>query len=325
MTPAAAAHRSIKSSPAGWMSLRPVASVENQIAVTGRVRRPDRTAESVMGTDCKPFGFRLGQNRIGPDHGDGRVAHLQPLRRHRSVAEFDAQVLCRWRHRMRISEAAEFVFQFEGRRPEMRPVVYGYASQRIHRHQSADGRAVVQFERCGAEAALETGCQGSGSRTRRSDLEIPRHLGCGLIAEFAIGGIAAPLLVAAIGEVEQDRRRNDRNDVRADPKADAALMQGGLDAGRGVETEGRTARQHDGIDGLNRIVRFEQIGFARSRSAAQHLDGCRRAFFANHRGHAGFQFGVIGVADQKAVDIGNQVQGATLSHCVASLPVSSNI
>ena len=54
-------------------------------------------------------------------------------------------------------------------------------------------------------------------------------------------------------------------------------------AGRGVETEGAAARQRDGVDDLHRVHRVQQIGLARARRAAAHVDAAGGAVLGEDR------------------------------------------
>ncbi len=132
----------------------------------------------------------------------------------------------------------------------------------------------------------------------------------GVIAEVTIGRIATPVLHAAIDEVKQDGCRNDRDAMRANGKSTPHFAQRRLNAGCGVEAEGRAAGQHDRIDALDGVVRLQQIGFAGARRTAEDLHGgnCRR--IAEHNGYAGFQRRIRSVSDGQAADICDQVERA---------------
>src|SRR5262249_61594036 len=58
-----------------------------------------------------------------------------------------------------------------------------------------------------------------------------------------------------------------------DGETATALAQQRLDAGGGVETEGRAAGQHHGVDALDGAVRLEQVALPRGRGAAAHVHG----------------------------------------------------
>ena len=129
----------------------------------------------------------------------------------------------------------------------------------------------------------------------------------GGVAEIAIGRKPAPILVAAAQQIEQHGRRHDRHPRGAHRKAAALLAQPRLHAGRGIEAEGRAARQHDGVDALDRPGRIEQRGLARSRPAAAHVDRGDGGFVENDHGRAGAEAQVGAVADFYAGNVGDEV------------------
>ena len=124
-----------------------------------------------------------------------------------------------------------------------------------------------------ADAAFERRRSWRPARRRRCRARIGGRGALGrLIAELAIGRVAAPVLVPAGQEIEQDGARHDRHARLAHGKAAADLAQVSLHAGGGVQSEGRAARQHDGVDAFHGLRRVEQGGLARAGSAAAHVD-----------------------------------------------------
>ena len=88
----------------------------------------------------------------------------------------------------------------------------------------------------------------------------------------------APVLVAAIEQVEQDRLRHDRHAHRTDGEADALLAQKTLHAGRSIEPEGRAAGQHQRMHFVDEAGIGQGLGFARAGTAAANIGrGARRA------------------------------------------------
>src|SRR5262249_28349814 len=61
------------------------------------------------------------------------------------------------------------------------------------------------------------------------------------------------------------------------------------------------------VDALGGTVRFEQIGFPRARRAAAHVDGSDRRLLEDNDGYAGGEARVVGVPDQHARDIGDEI------------------
>ena len=127
------------------------------------------------------------------------------------------------------------------------------------------------------------------------------------IAELAIGRIAAPILVAAVQQIEQDRARHDRHKRLADRKAAALFAQPGLHAGGGVEAERRAAGKRDGVDPLDRHRGIEQRALARAGPAAAKVGGRDRGLVEHHRGDARAELWVVGMPDADARDIGDEI------------------
>ena len=95
--------------------------------------------------------------------------------------------------------------------------------------------------------------------------------------------------------------------MRADFKALALFAQIGLGAAGCIKAKGRAAGQDEAVDGFDRVVRLEQVGFPCARRAAKHLHGCGGGWIADNGCHAGIQPGITGIADGEARDIGDQV------------------
>ena len=112
--------------------------------------------------------------------------------------------------------------------------------------------AVLLHQRGAAEPALEP--PGAGAQAG-ADVSEGKVGGGGLgraAGQRAVGRGLAPVLVAAIVEVEQDRRRHDGDHRLAQPEAAPAPRQPGHDPAGGVETEGRAAAEDDGVHPLHR-------------------------------------------------------------------------
>ena len=215
------------------------------------------------------------------------------------------------RERSRQSASAEFVVQFERRRPEPWPVADGHAADGIDDRERPDHDAAVGLRGSGAEAALEIGGGRAEAGADAAQREIgARRTRCG-VAEIAIGREASPCLVAAVEQIEADRARNDRNDRLADSKAAALFGKPGLYAARGVQPERRAAGERDGVDRLDGAFGLEQRVLAGAGPAAAHVDRGDRGRIENDRGDAGGERRVVGVADANAGNIGEEIfQGA---------------
>ena len=88
-----------------------------------------------------------------------------------------------------------------------------------------------------------------------------------------------------------------------------------LDARPGVQTEGRAAGQHHGVDALDGAMRLEQVGLARGRRAAADVDRRHGRLGEHDGGDAGGETGIVGLSDQNAGDVGDQIslrQGSPL-------------
>src|SRR6185437_187286 len=148
---------------------------------------------------------------------------------------FGAQGKVGGRDRLRGAEPAEFLVLLEWRRPEMRPVADDCAADGVDDGEGADCDAVRRRRGGRADAALERG--GGGAEARAGSAEREIRFGCvrGLVAEFAVWRVTAPILVAAVEQVEQDRAGHDRHRRLANAEAAAMLTHIGLHAGGGIE------------------------------------------------------------------------------------------
>ena len=213
----------------------------------------------------------------------------------------------RGRHRRREAEPAELAVDLERRRPEMRPAADIGAAAGVHGGERPDRVPVAGHRGGRAEPALEVDRGGAEARPGGAEREVGTGGGRGGVTELTIGRKAAPILVAAIEQVEQHRAADDRNANVPDREAAALLAQPGLHAGRRVEPEGGAARQHHRVDALDRAVRLEQVGFARARGAAAHVDRRDRWLVEQDGGHPGGETGIVGVPDADAGHVGDEI------------------
>jgi hypothetical protein len=144
--------------------------------------------------------MRFCQCGAGYDDGQRRV-----LRRCRGRPALDAHPQHVRRERRRQSAPAIFAVDFKWRGPEPRSVADRDGTYRIDHRERGDLDAVFGFRRSGAEAALEVGRQRAEARTRAAECESLGCRGGRGEAEIAVRGEAAPLLVAAVQEIETDR------------------------------------------------------------------------------------------------------------------------
>ena len=138
----------------------------------------------------------LFKRGVGCDDGDRRVL---------ARTAFGAQREVGGCHLRRRAAPAEFLVLLERRRPEMRSVADHRRADGIDHRKRADGDAVARLRRGRADAALERRGGRAESRADAAEREVGARGFRRLVAELAIGRIAAPVLVAAIEQVEQDR------------------------------------------------------------------------------------------------------------------------
>src|SRR5262249_20342440 len=154
-------------------------------------------------------------------------------------------------------------------------------------------------------------CPGGSERKRLAGLR------GGAVAQIPIGGKASPVLVAAVEQVEQHGAAHERHANIPDREATPAFAQKSLSARASVQAEGRAAGQHHGVDALGGAVRFEQVGFPCARRAAAHVDGGDRGLLEDDDGYAGSETRVVGVSDQNAGDVGDEI---ALRHTASLAP-----
>ena len=260
--------------------------------------RIDRSGEAGLRHDGEPPRLSLGQRRIGCHHHQGGALALAALG---AVAQRLG------RNRGRQAEPAELGMVLERRRPEPRPAADHRRAGRVDGGERADRVARGGRRRGRADAALEVERGGAEAGPDAAEREFAGGAFGRRITEVPVGGEAAPILVAPGQQVEQDRARHDRHPCGAHRKAAAALAQPSLDAAAGFEAEGRPARQRDPVDALDGVGRLQQIGVARARPAAAHVDAGDRRLLEHDRGDARGHTVVLRMADQDPGDIGYKV------------------
>src|SRR5581483_7716616 len=87
-------------------------------------------------------------------------------------------------------------------------------------------------------------------------------------AEIAIRRKAAPVLVAAVEQIEADRAGHDRNDRAPNIEAAALFGKPRLHAASCLQSKCRTARQRDRVDLLHGVGDIEQGPLAGAGAAA---------------------------------------------------------
>ena len=124
----------------------------------------------------------------------------------------------------------------------MRTVTHRDLSGRIGRDQRPDRCPTIEHQRSRTEPALDAGGGGTEPGAGATDLEVFGGGGESLLSEGAVG-VHVPDLIAAIDQIEQDRRRHDRHMHRPDLEAPALFRQGIGNTRSGIEPEGRSTRK----------------------------------------------------------------------------------
>ena len=206
-----------------------------------------------------------------------------------------------------MSQSAEFVAVLEGRRPEMRSAIDHRGRDAVDDHDRPDRVPGGRYHTGRSQAAFEVDGGGAEASAGRAEFKVSRSLPGGLVSHLAIGRIQTPILVAAIGQIEDSRLRDERHNRGPDRKADPVLSQMSLHAACRIEAECRTSGENDRVDAGHELVGFEQIGLSRGRSAAQNGARGHRRFVEEYDRYARSELRVMGVADAHARYIGDQI------------------
>jgi hypothetical protein len=271
---------------------------EHGIAVQHSVRRIYGTGETILRHDCEGFGLCLAKNGVGGDERYGCVLTGAAFGagNEGSCGDFRGK-----------TKATELRLNLHGRRPEMGTVANDDAPASVHCYDRPNGVALGGNGGCRAEAALKVNRRCTVSGSCGAKLEFVTSAAGGGVAKLSIGRKALPVLVTPIEEVEEDRGADQGNPHVADRKATANLAQLCLHACRGIQAERRPARQNDGINVLDRSMRLKQVGFASTWRAASHVNRRNGGLRKNDRSHPGGGARVVGLPDQNAIDISNEI------------------
>src|SRR5262249_58112650 len=107
--------------------------------------------------------------------------------------------------------SAELCVLLERGGPEMPGVANCHAPSGIGHGNRTDGNAGACLCACRPDTTLEVRGCGAQSRANAPERKICTRVFCGFVSEFAIRGIASPILVAARQQVEQNCPRHDRH------------------------------------------------------------------------------------------------------------------
>src|SRR6185503_14418850 len=157
----------------------------------------------------------------------------------------------------------------------------GADHQRIDLFEPA---ADTAFHRAFAAGHLADGCPGSGADTALEKTDRLRGIAC------RVGHVGRwPRVRSAEGkEVEDDGRGNDRNDEITHGMPALVLLHPAHNAGGSVESEGRSAGQHHGVDAIGEAGRGERVEFASAgRSTHDAVSTAPAALLVPHDGDSG--------------------------------------
>src|SRR5699024_1010714 len=102
---------------------------------------------------------------------------------------------------------------------------------------------------------------------------------------------------------KQYRTWNNRHSGYIDIKPDSFFLQIVHDTRRSFQPVSTATGQTDGMDGIYRIDRVQQIGFARTRCTATYIDTTDGTFLGKYRGTACYGFHIFDIAYLDATDI----------------------
>ena len=271
---------------------------EYGISVERRMHRTNGPRQAALGHDRDALRLGLAQGGVGGDGGKGGAG---PGRRLKIVFGVARQVGGRRRL------VAKLAVAFEGPGPEDAAVRHQDRTQAIDGGQGTDGDPVLVHHRGSAETALQGTCRGSEAGAGVTEGEFSRRAGGGDVTEITIGWRISPILVAAVQQIEEDRRRYDGNGGGTDGKAAPVRLQPRHRAAGRVEAIGGAAGKDDGVALLDRRRRVEKLEFAAAGAAAPGVDGGHHGGVGNDHGDAGPDVRVAGIADPDAGDIGDGV------------------
>jgi hypothetical protein len=156
----------------------------------------------------------------------------------------------------------------------------------INAHGDAGRRPVLDDDRRGPHTTFESTRPRARTRADTTDGHLRRRRRQRLATERGIG----PVIPCPHRKVEDDRGRDDRHHVArgVHRQSAARLLQTGHHSVGSRQTVCAPARQHDGVRGLHRVDRVEQVCLARTGAAAAHVDRARRGARSDpHHGGTG--------------------------------------
>ena len=161
--------------------------------------------------------------------------------------------------------------------------------------------------RGGAEAALERRGDRAKSGTGVAKREVRRRpLGRG-VRQGTVRGYLAPQLVATIGEVEDDRTADERDDGTPADETPTPCTQPRRQPGNRVDPVSSAAGQDQGADVPHQPTAAESIGVIGAGNAAPHVRSGEQRSIGQHHRDAGKGVEILCIADKQSGDVSQTV------------------
>src|SRR3569833_857819 len=156
------------------------------------------------------------------------------------------------------TESAEFVTDLPGGRPEV-AICRGDGASWVGADDCAYGVTALLAQGGGTEPALQArrGRADSGADCAKSKILTRRGESARTQVAIRIG---VPVLVPAVGQVEQDGSGDDRDRQVGVDEATAHRAEAIAHTGRSVETISRATRKHEGVNAIHQSFRRQQDG-----------------------------------------------------------------
>ena len=168
----------------------------------------------------------------------------------------------------------------------------------------------------GAKAALDPVGHRPVARSGTAEGELGASRLRRLARELAIGRHLAPVLVAAVGEVVEDRPGNRRDRLLADGRTPAAHREPARQPARGVQAEGRAAAEDEPVQRLDDAAGIERRGVDGEWRAPAHVDGGQHRTILQEHGDTAPRSRIVRVADGEPGNVGDTVARPGCDHCV---------
>ena len=287
---------------------------EDAVPVVHRVGGADRPCQPVVG-DVGQFGAPSFVERcIGGHDTDGRVevrARARPIRE--NFGELTA------------SPSRGFAHDPTAEMPGQPRLGIDDRADGVDDGESGDDVSIGGSSTGGAHTPLKAPGSSACTRPDRPDGERSARPPARSISERGIGVI---LEGAGPPEIEDDRRRNDRDDPvgwLTESEASLHLVQTSHHTTGGIETECTSSGETDGIHVSNESVGAEKIGFTCSRSGTSNRHAPRGVRWRDDHGGAGSPSGrhTLVMTDGDSFDVGETTEWIFARDHMAILAVES--